>query len=41
MWADVFPPGLTLSPGGEQRLSSSMFDLTSSQSHMQVSVFPI
>lgn len=27
--------GLTLTPGGEQRLSSSMFDLTSSQSHMQ------
>ncbi|XP_076605272.1 tandem C2 domains nuclear protein [Chaetodon auriga] len=28
-------PGWTLKPGGEQRLSSSMFDLSSSQSHMQ------
>ncbi|XP_041810304.1 tandem C2 domains nuclear protein [Chelmon rostratus] len=28
-------PGWTLTPGSEQRLSSSMFDLSSSQSHMQ------
>ncbi|XP_029317261.1 tandem C2 domains nuclear protein [Cottoperca gobio] len=28
-------PGWTLKPGGEQRLSSSMFDLSSPQSHMQ------
>lgn len=27
--------GWTLKPGGEQRLSSSMFDLSTSQSHMQ------
>ncbi|XP_070698690.1 tandem C2 domains nuclear protein [Pempheris klunzingeri] len=29
------PPGWTLRPGGEQRLSSSMFDLSSPQSRMQ------
>ncbi|KAF3700877.1 Tandem C2 domains nuclear protein [Channa argus] len=28
-------PGWTLKPGGQQRLSSSMFDLSSPQSHMQ------
>ncbi|XP_070777002.1 tandem C2 domains nuclear protein [Enoplosus armatus] len=28
-------PGWSMKPGGEQRLSSSMFDLSSSQSHMQ------
>ncbi|TKS87133.1 Tandem C2 domains nuclear protein [Collichthys lucidus] len=29
-------PGWTLKPGGEERLSSSMFDLSSSPNHMQV-----
>lgn len=34
-------PGQTLRPGGEQRLSSSMFDLSSPQDNMQVRLFSI
>ncbi|XP_008291475.1 tandem C2 domains nuclear protein-like [Stegastes partitus] len=32
-------PGWSLKPGGQQRLSSSMFDLSSPQSHMQLQRF--